>query len=154
MKIFSKITANFTTGSNRLRGETKYWLENSQFVNKFRDLKASNEIFIALLIVLIGFLGFGLGRLSKIEQNRPPITIEMPENAGSALANSASVSNTKNVSVLPEGSVVASKNGTKYYFPWCSGASRISEANKVVYKTIDLARAKGLTPASNCAGLK
>jgi len=50
--------------------------------------------------------------------------------------------------------VVASKNGTKYHLPTCAGAKQISDKNKVTFGSIEEARAKGYTPASNCKGLK
>ncbi len=52
-----------------------------------------------------------------------------------------------------EGKYVASKNGTKYYLPTCSGATRIKEANRVWFSTVADAQASGRTPASNCPGL-
>jgi hypothetical protein len=52
------------------------------------------------------------------------------------------------------GNIVASKNGTKYYYSWCGGASRISEKNKITFSSIEEARSLGYTPASNCKGLK
>jgi hypothetical protein len=52
-----------------------------------------------------------------------------------------------------EGKYVASKSGTKYYLPTCSGAKRIKEENKVWFATVADATAAGLTPAANCPGL-
>jgi methylphosphotriester-DNA--protein-cysteine methyltransferase len=52
------------------------------------------------------------------------------------------------------GSYVASKNGTKYHYPWCSGAKRIKDENKVWFDTVEQARAAGYTPAANCPGLE
>lgn len=49
--------------------------------------------------------------------------------------------------------VVASKNGTKYYLPDCSGADRITEANKVWFTSPAAASAAGYAPAANCKGL-
>lgn len=48
---------------------------------------------------------------------------------------------------------VASKNSTKFHLPWCSGAKRISEENKVIYKSREEALAAGVKPAANCPGL-
>ena len=36
------------------------------------------EIFVALLIILVAGLAFGLGRLSKIEEGREPVRVENP----------------------------------------------------------------------------
>lgn len=54
----------------------------------------------------------------------------------------------------PEGAqFLASKNGTRYYLPNCSGAGRIKPENRVWFKTREDAEAAGLTPAANCPGL-
>lgn len=34
------------------------------------------EIFVALLVILVALLAFGLGRLSRLEADREPIRIE------------------------------------------------------------------------------
>jgi hypothetical protein len=49
--------------------------------------------------------------------------------------------------------LVASKSGTKVYYVWCSGVSRIKPENKVFFDTVDEALNKGYTKASNCPGL-
>ncbi len=49
-----------------------------------------------------------------------------------------------------EGSVVASANGTRYYFPWCSGVSRIREENKIWFQTEQDAQNAGYTKATSC----
>ena len=71
---------------------------------------------------------------------------DTPADSGQALQNFAP----QNLG----GQVVASKNGTKYHFPWCSGAKTISEANKIYFNSIEEAGAAGYTPAANCKGLK
>ena len=48
---------------------------------------------------------------------------------------------------------VASKSGTKYYLPTCSGVARIKEANRVWFATKGDAEAAGLTPAAACPGM-
>lgn len=100
---------------------------------------AKNDIFIVIVIVLIAIISFGLGRLSKIRENKPPITIENMQ---------ANVIKTEE-----KGGVVGSKNGTKYHFPWCPGALRIKEENKVWFSNKEEAEKAGYTPASNCKGL-
>jgi len=47
-------------------------------------------------------------------------------------------------------SVVASKKGSKYHFPWCVGASQIKEENKVWYENEEEAIRAGLEKAKNC----
>lgn len=95
---------------------------------------------IPLLVILVGFGSFGLGRLSALETAQKPISITQAAAVG-----------------IPElqegGQVVASKSGTKYHFPWCAVAAQISEQNKIYFESIEKARAAGYLPAGNCKGL-
>jgi len=117
----------------------------TQKIKGFLKILENKDIFTILIIVLVAFLSFGLGRLSKIEESRIPIKIE----------NSASVlSGTNKLNNNPEMLYVASVNGESYHFPWCSGAQRISETNKVTFASIEEARAQGYKPAGNCPGLE
>ena len=115
------------------------------------------EIYTLAIIILVGFSSFGLGRLSAIEDSRQPIRIEYPEGSPEAVSVSPAVKNSSQfasvVSSQSSGTVVASKNGTKYHLPWCSGAQRISEANKITFSSKAEAEKAGYTPASNCKGL-
>lgn len=121
---------------------------------RFKKIKTYEaDLIISATIILVAFLGFGLGRLSKIEENKAPISIENIENIDASvietletpLGNSIPKSN---------GKIVASKSGTKYHFPWCSGALRIKDDNKIWFFSEDEAKKAGYTPATNCKGLK
>lgn len=48
------------------------------------------------------------------------------------------------------GAFVASRNGTKYYAPWCGTVARIKEENKVWFQTEQEAVAAGFGKAANC----
>ena len=48
---------------------------------------------------------------------------------------------------------VASKNGTKYYLPNCSGAKRIKPENLIGFPSREAAEAAGYGKAANCPGL-
>ena len=48
------------------------------------------------------------------------------------------------------GLVAASRNGTRYYYPWCGGISRIKETNKVWFDSEAAAKTAGYTLASGC----
>ena len=137
-------------------------------LTEFKEKCKSDKVFITLLIILVGIGAFGLGRLSKIEALKQGISIEAPAAVANALngqnqalngdfkplnSPSAETANQSNPAI-ESGQVVASKNGTKYHFPWCSGGKTISEANKIYFNSIEEARAAGYTPAANCKGLK
>lgn len=123
----------------------------------------------SLIIVLVAFGSFGLGRLSRIEESKTPLEIKgmagMEAEVGSVFSAreikiGESVKSTTqqareiNKIVVPnEGFIVASKTGKKYHFPWCAGAQQIKEENKVWFANEAEARAAGYSPASNCKGL-
>jgi hypothetical protein len=117
-----------------------------------------NDIFIVLVIILVALISFGLGRLSKIRENKAPVTIE---NLGASMINSQEnfTQNDQNIKSnqiqvnSSQGMLVGSKNGTKYHFPWCSGAQRIKEENKIWFSSKKEAEKAGYTPAANCKGL-
>lgn len=116
----------------------------------FKKIKPyENDIITVLVILLVGFLSFGLGRLSALSEKKAPIAVKN-------LAGAAIVSVEKGIEPAQstdEKLYVASKNGTKYHYPWCSGAQRINEGNKIWFSTKEEAEKAGYTPASNCKGL-
>ncbi len=52
-----------------------------------------------------------------------------------------------------KGTFVGSRSGKAYHYPWCPGAKRIKEENKVWFHTKEEAVGKGYHPAANCEGL-
>lgn len=137
----------------------------------FKRFLERDDTRVALLIVVVGCVSFVLGRFSV--ENRsvsivPSERIESVSTAYSAVsAPAASVpAQEKTVPPLPavqngvgvtgaaiEGAYVASKSGTKYHLPWCSGAQRIKEENKVWFETKEEAEKAGYSPAANCKGI-
>lgn len=126
----------------------------------------SDDVFYGSIIILVAIASFGLGRLSKIEEGREPVIIESStttsghshqETGGiplqKGLSQGASVIQSISGQTSSETQLVASKNGTKYHYLWCSGAKTISEENKIYFTSKAEAEAKGYTPASNCKGL-
>jgi hypothetical protein len=126
------------------------------------------KYFVPVVIVLIAIIGFSLGRISGLQDKREPVrVITSPNSLGdnplnppypkgeTGTKNSANLQNAASaVSANSSETVVASKNGTKYHYPWCAGAKQISAGNLVTFNSINEARAAGYTPASNCKGLK
>lgn len=121
----------------------------------FKNFCKDNEkdLFLITVIVLVAVLSFGLGRLSKIEENKVPIRIEnLSANVSETRFRVAPAAETEFLKET-SGSFVASKNGSKYHFPWCSGAQRIKESNKIWFNSREEAESEGYTPAANCKGL-
>lgn len=102
------------------------------------------KIKLPLLVILVGALGFGLGRLSRIEEGREPIKIRQPEKTEPE---------TMPLAKAAAGAYVSSKNGTKYYLAWCAGASRIKTENKVYFADKAAAEKAGYSAAANCPGI-
>lgn len=101
---------------------------------------------IQIVIVLVALSSFALGRVST-QETREVVTITpMPVQA----AASASGAVVKQQSGL----LVASVNGSKYHFPWCSGAQQIKDSNKLWFNSSEEAKASGYTAAANCKGLE
>ncbi len=121
----------------------------------------SEKVLVISLIILIGLGSFGLGRLSKQRFSTQPISVFMP---GSAVLEEKKIKEMDGAtgdfskegtgSIKNTESVVASKSGTKYHFPWCAGAKTISEKNKIWFNSPLEAKKAGYEPASNCKGLK
>jgi hypothetical protein len=97
--------------------------------------KVPRDILIISIIVLASSASFGLGYLAGLEGG---------QGSGTTLQSSSPVA------PGTAGQVVASKGGTKYYFPSCTGANAISEDNKVWFISASAAEAAGYTPATNC----
>jgi hypothetical protein len=123
-----------------------------------KGLKIRGDLYIIIMIILVGTASYGLGKISSFEKNKTPISIlKTKEYMNSLVLNDTSNTKTENQPIQTQQTdvkVVASKSGTKYYYPWCAGVSRIKEENKIWFNSIEEAKSAGLTPASNCVGLK
>jgi hypothetical protein len=117
----------------------------------------SNDLFLGLIIILVAIGAFGLGRLSKIEGAKAPIRIEneaaQTASTFSSLPAGKAPSTASQLAPQTGDTFVASKSGTKYYFPWCSGAQKIAPANIITFTSQDQAKAAGYSPSSTCKGL-
>ena len=139
-----------------------------------------NEIFLITVIMLVGLISFGLGRLSA--ENK---TVGL--NIKSTLLNTADLNkivtdnsvkdkavvktiNTKEFSpspptiegtdpdvaamVLPTQKIVGNKGSKIYHFENCAGALKMKEENKIYFASILEAKNSGFRPAGNCPGLE
>lgn len=124
-------------------------MENIQdFWQKYKGILLDDGVFYGALILLVGATSFGLGRLSIAPMEgrgqQAAITIAAaPEETGEMP-----------VSAGEQGMYVGSKSSDKYHLPWCSGAARIKEENKVWFVSKEEAAAMGYTPAGNCEGIE
>lgn len=126
--------------------------------------RVPKDLLLVLVVVLVATASFGLGILAGrdegvgnkgfwIEEGAAVTATSAPAAAIAAPLPSASTQVADASPGAAVGQYVASKNGTKYYLPSCSGASRIKEANRVWFASKEEAEASGRTPASNCPGL-
>ena len=125
----------------------------SQFWSDYRK-----DALWAAGVTLVVFTAFGLGRATAPIPEKSPIVVEkFPLQASVA---ETSMGETQGNSATPFGTApnkigkfVASKNGTKYYLPSCSGANRIKEENRIWFVSEQEAESSGYEPAKNCPGL-
>jgi len=119
---------------------------------------------LSILLVLVAAASFMLGRLSSDGSGRNVVgdtkaalvvsTTLPPQVVSNEVATtSKEVGVAGESSAKVQGAYVASRKGTKYHLPWCSGARTISEENKLWFTTKEEAEAAGFTPAKNCKGL-
>src|SRR4051812_36047889 len=79
---------------------------------------AISEWGLIAIVFLVGLASFGLGRLSALEDVRAPVSI-------TEAATTAKVA-----PINVGGMYVAAKTGAVYYFPWCTGATKIAAVNQ------------------------
>lgn len=119
------------------------------WVTRIKEFLADEAIFTAMLLILVALASFGLGRQSVSEKN-----VKSEENIAEAVVGPGPT--TASVTTDTDGSTtyyVGSKNGQVYHLPYCSGAKRITETNKIIFKTKIEAEQAGYRPASNCKGI-
>lgn len=110
------------------------------------------DVLLVVVVILLGALSFGLGRLSMVAEKQAPVALCVYTDENGTMTNTPLAGNTE-VEASLERKFVASKNSSVYHLPWCSGAKRISEKNKVWFATKAEAEQVGYRPASNCKGL-
>lgn len=123
------------------------------------------------VIILIGLIGFGLGRLSSKYQTAElninstiantadlsKIATSEPAVKASASNNSSESKTTASVSgTVPDQpiKIIGNKNSKIYHREDCPGALKMIESNKVLFGSISAAKEAGYRPAGNCPGLQ
>jgi hypothetical protein len=154
----------FGGGSRATNSETIPTEEEFEIVKKgdSTSLLSTDKALILLIIALTVSLAYGIGKLRTLESGQRSVKILYPQTATasstpnattSSLPSSGQVRGASITNIPTSTEVVASKSGTKYHFPWCSGAKRILPENKITFPSPKEARAAGYSPAANCKGL-
>lgn len=129
------------------------------YLKKIKSFIHSNtsDLYIAVLIIFVSLISFGLGRLSVLWPKKESIRIingqSLIINEGESSKTANVVDETAAIDSPVKGKYIASKNGTAYHYPWCPGATKIKEANKIFFQTKEEAEKAGYKPAGNCEGL-
>ncbi len=124
---------------------------NYKNVKKF-IYSVPKDVVIVVVFILGLSVSFGFGVIAGKQMKQGGIIVEtIPINKISE--NKPKPTYTNNTAIQKDLRVVASKKGSKYYFSWCSGAKRLSTANKVWFASAEKAQKSGYSKASNCKGL-
>ncbi len=102
------------------------------FLKKIVDFLGKDIVFFSLLIIFSSSISFLLGSLSEFNKQKK-------EN----ISKIELLKDKKQEDIY----YVASKNGKRYYLPWCYSGS---EKNKIKFKSQKEARKLGYTPAKSC----
>ena len=111
----------------------------------------TDTVFWASVVFLSSLLLGGLLRLTLILHAHSPITLLEGEK-GLMVERDELYKQYLEAGGFP-GLVAESRNGKRYYYPWCAGLNRIKEANKVWFDSEKSAEVKGYTLASGCERL-
>lgn len=138
--------------------------------NLWERIKPYQEsLFLVLVIIMVGLIGFGLGRLSaKFSQpmlniNSTLVNVTDLDKIATGDADKISSFTTQSSSgqgipaadrEVAERKIVGNKQSKIYHFEDCPGALRMSDANKIFFASILQASEAGFRPAGNCPGLE
>lgn len=116
------------------------------------------DIVLVLGFVLVALISFGAGYLSAPGTSEKSLIIEEPaaniseqiisdQETGEQSAVQQESGNAEEE--VQQGIIVASKNGTKYYWPWSSWAKRIKPENLIWFKSESEAQKAGYSKSSD-----
>ncbi len=131
----------------------------SNILSKIKKLCKDHQhgLFIGLCMVLTAGIGYNIGRIYALhassDTDSQSASIYNSQNGTTGAIKTVPQIKITQPSALPtDPRVVASKAaGSKlYHHPWCSGAQRIKETNKLWFPTEADAITAGYTLAANC----
>ena len=115
------------------------------------------DVILSVVIILITIISFQSGKIYALkDRGGERVAIKEAPLEEIFVQNTNQTKDSQVVTTSPANSdklnftIIASKNSIKYHFLWCSGASKISDKNKITFPTEAAAIAAGLTLASNC----
>ncbi len=123
-----------------------------------RGREYQDIIFAALILVLIFFIGLGIGLLIRpdkptqiiIDKNvKIGLSAEQAPQRYSAGQAEFSENSSKSLNFIG-GNFIASINGKNYYPKDCASAKRIKEENIIWFNSSEEAENQGYAPAKNC----
>lgn len=117
-------------------------------------IENKKELYLVVVVILVAIISFGLGRLSKIREEKMPIIIENVALGATSTPPAVKTDISKTTANKSEMIFVASKNGKKYYYAWCESAKIIKEQNRVWFSSKEEVEKAGYEPAVNCKGLQ
>ncbi len=132
---------------------------------KLKSYLANDTIFMAGLLLGVGIISFGLGRLSTgagatvLSGKGAQTQVALVQNAFVPLSSTSTTSSSEVIistitpAVPSTAPYVGSKSGTKYHLTNCPSAKRIKPENKIYFRTTAEAESAGYTKAANCPGL-
>lgn len=110
-------------------------------------------LYLSIVIMMVGTLSFGLGRLSAPQGGEPLEIRYDPQLTTNNLQQTTSISQSASAITATQSAgaeVVASSKSDKYHYSHCPGAKQISEANKVTFASASDAESSGYVLAGNC----
>lgn len=145
------------------------------FIEKIKPY--SDQLFLVSVIMLVGIISFGLGRLSAKYQTAElnikstlVNTVDLNKIVtNSSVKKESVVKNVKNnitpvstegtdsdvaAMALPAQKIVGNKDSKIYHLENCPGALKMKAENKIYFASIIEAKTAGFRPAGNCQGLE
>lgn len=132
-------------------------------IKYFLESEGGKNILIVFIVILVGLGSFGLGRLSKGQEDKKLdilyqnlsqnnlVTNSSPLNLSSNSSNILNKgTNPSNTTTSSKKGYIASKIGSKYYPIDCSAGEKLKESNKIYFSTEKEAIEAGYTRSSSC----
>ncbi|MBP6883912.1 MAG: hypothetical protein KBC06_01620 [Candidatus Pacebacteria bacterium] len=121
------------------------------------DSDGGKNVLIIIIVILVSFGSFELGRLSKEDSNAgikiipPPILESAISGQGASAISAVTPAKAVQKPARPvDNYFFASNRGSKYYSLGCSGGKTIKQENRVYFATAVEAEKAGYTLSSSC----